>query len=772
MFRINPLRQILMVFVLMQLSHQSWAQTNLICNSSFEDFDQEVFDKMNLGEGFYASHFKHFSNEYEGLFPCWYWGPGEQDMGTTLNNATGLTLGIIPGLFPTTNYVPDMWEPSNYIPGLYSIEPDYSMDTSCLYYTPAEGDSRINLTPSPQDPNLFGMDLSPPNTKFGEGVNAHDGSNYVALFDFENSDHAKPYIFTELKYPLVKDVEYTFSMFFAKMNLLGTIQTEDFWDAVRDGNIRVFVCDNDFDHKQKIFDQEITSHDWNYNEGQVNFIAHHNSNRLYIEYDPFHEQLLEFNYVEKISGVFIDNIKLYEACSTPENMCDNANYRRDLLDVKLEEVEVESPLAFPDDEGFNDGVFKTIRALHLENVKRFEVKIYPHNSSTACQEIDLWYPHSDWFWDGTDYNGDPMPDGHYDAVINAVSNDCFHITDADEKNNFWLKRDYSVFNVWASTNVDDGNTFINGLENVHDIWVSLYSLTGDLIYEFSLDNPPSSLGLSIPSIEEYTDFGNITLAPGYYNIGVKVANNCTETEYTFTNASIQGLSDSGVSPFYDWSPVPKPSAFSCPFNFHYNDNYLTPMNCCEGNLYLHDVEIWNDWDVQIIDTIFAGPNVVFVDGVTNTLIAGEQIVLLPDETGVVINSETILTVGNLNCEICKNYTIVDPHGDGDGDDTTGREIVQMQMDSIMKAEPKEMVLYPNPVSSGQDIVLIAGTEPINPNTYQLAMVNAQGVYIPLKVFAASERMIRFRPTALLSSGAYYLHYECNGVTKTFNVVVR
>jgi len=742
----------------------AFAQTNLVCNPSFENVDQTVFSKLNNASSLYSSTFST-EEASKSLFDCWmtrgYNPPWQDGWGIA-----GITYGVMPGLFLRYNGDQEL-SFFDYPNKPFVTEHDTTPPRAFIGLTPG-GTEQSGLTLTQNTDGDYGIDLSPPNTLFGENVTAPNGTNYVALFDIENSEwQSYPTILTDLKYPLVEGVKYSFSMSFCKMNLLGYIKDSEEWNDVKDGKIKVYVCYENLLQKQTILEIDVEDNDWW--TSSIVFEADNPSTRLVIEYNPI-QSFPEVFADPKIGGAFIDNIKLYEACETPENMCDNANYRRDLLDVKLEEVEVESPLAFPDDEGFNDGVFKTIRALHLENVKRFEIKIYPHNSSTACQEIDLCYPHSDWFWDGTDYNGDPMPDGHYDAVINAVSNDCFHITNADEKNNFWLKRDYSVFNAWTSTNIDDGNTFINGLENVHDIWVKLFSLSGDLIYQFSLDNPPSSLGLSIPSIEEFTNIGNVTLAPGVYNIWVKVANNCTEVEYTFASVTIQGLSDSGVSPFYDWSPVPKPSAFACPFNFHYNDNYLTPMNCCEGNLYLHDVEIWNDWDVQILDTIFAGPNVVFIDGVTNTLIAGEQIVLLPDATGVVVNPGTILAVGDLNCPLCKNYTIVDPNGYDE--DTNGREIVHTQMDSIMKAEPKEMVLYPNPVANGQDIAIIAGTESINPDNYQIAMTNAQGVYIRLKVFAVSERMLRFKPTTFLSSGAYYLHFESNGVRKTFNVVIR
>lgn len=741
----------------------AYSQTNLICNPSFEDVDQDALDRLNDADVWHSSHVYRWDDNYPNypsLFNCWTMDT-DHAQASPGRNAGGICYGIVPNLFPTTG-----GSTSNY----YAHETNYPFED-----TDSDGNVRVfvndngetGLTLSTNSDGLHGLDLSPPTTKFGENVYPTDGTNYVALFDLENDKwDCVPSLFTELKYAVQKDVKYKFSMDFCKMNLLGYLKDLEGWDDVKNGTIEVYLSYDEapLSPRQKICDIMADDNAWDVTTEE--FKAERSYTHLLIEFDPIKGG--PFLIQTKIAGVFIDNLKLYEACETPENMCDNANYKRDMLNVQLEEVELESPYAFPEPYSNEPGVLKTIRAYHLENVKRFEMKIY--KDQTLVRVIDLMYPESDYFWDGRNDAGGIMPNGNdYKAVINAVSNDCFH-NSYPEENNFELKHRYSVFNPWNSTNIEDGNAFINGLDNVHSMNVQLYTPSGQLVHEFSLSNPPSSIGLSISSLETYGGAQNGAVAPGLYRIVVTLSNNCVQSEYEFASMSIGLLPDQGNnSQFYNWSPVPK-GDFPCPFNIHYNDNYLAPMNCCEGNLYLHDVEIWNDWDVQIFDTIFAGPNVVFIDGVTNTLIAGKQIVLLPDATGVLINSETILTVGDLNCEICKNYTIVDPNGDDD--DTTGREIVQMHMDSIMKAEPKEMVLYPNPVSSGQDIALIAGTEPINPDSYQIAMTNAQGVYIPLKVFAVSERMLRFRPNAFLSSGAYYLHYESNGVRKTFNVVIR
>lgn len=737
----------------------AYSQTNLICNPSFEEVDQDALERLNNADFFHPTHFYLWSDNYPNypsVLGCWERDNDHATIGTP-DDIDGISYPITPGLFPTSDGDIDN----------YYAHPNYvfvSEDTDSNLRAFMDNTETSGLSLATNSDGLHGIDLSPPNTKFGENVYATDGNSYVALFDFENRAWATvPSLFTELKYPLQKDVEYTYSMDFCQMNLLGYLKDNEGWDQVEHGKIEVYISYDEapLSPRQKIC--EIMADDNAWDVTTWDFVAERSYTHLLIEFDPIKGQLFAPT-SSKIAGVFIDNVKLYEACETPENMCDNANYKRDLLNVQLEEVELQSPYAFPEPGSNEPGVLKTIRAYHLENVKRFEMKIY--KSQTLVRVIDLMYPESDYFWDGRNDAGDIMPNGNdYKAVINAVSNDCFHISYPDE-NDFELKHRYSVFDAFVGVLSNDQNASIGNLDNVHDINISISTTSGQEIYNFDIHNPRDVIAFSIESLEALP--GNISIPVGAYAIHATISNNCLQQEIGGTEHIGHMITDAGgtYDAYYDYASVPK-GDFPCPFNIHYNHNYLAPMDCCEGNLYLHDVEIWNDWDVQIIDTIFVGPNVIFEEGVTNIVIAGDQIVLVPDETGVVLSAGTTLTTGDLNCEICKNYTIVDPNGD-----TTGREIVQIQMDSIMKAEPKEMVLYPNPVSSGQDIALIAGTEPINPDTYQLAMVNSQGVYIPLKVFTASERMIRFRPTALLSSGAYYLHYECNGITKTFNVVIR
>jgi|GEM_PF-6610661 len=749
------------------------SQTNLICNPGFENVNENTRTHLQNAGAFYAGHFAF--EEDNSLFTCWYTRLLNGDVSSTRDLA-GIEYGIMPGFYATANGTGGgslfMHTPND--PYADLSDPD---EPKAFYPGGgAEGESRLNLQTLPN--GLIGIDLSPPNSKFGENVNATEGTNYVALLDIRNEKNSGgPNLKTQLKYSVVKDVKYAFLIDYAKMNLLGYVASTDEWDHVVDGKLKIWLADDNTHKGQLICTIDIESNDWN--TKFENVVANQSWTHLYLEFNPL--EAFQILNTEKIAGIFIDNLKLYEDCETPDIQCVNSNYRRDLLDARLEQVQMESPLAYPDDEGNDDGKFKTVRAYHLENVKRLELKIYPQNSSTACYELDMWYPPSDWFWDGNNYNGDPMPDGRYDIVMNAVSNDCFHITNADEitsdgiGDGFPLKRHYSVFNVWTSTNIEDGNSFINGLENVQWMNVRLYTIGGSLVHEFNLNNPPSSLGLSIASLEAYGGVQNGTVAPASYRIVVTVSNNCSEITYDFSSVHIGTISDAGnISQFYNWSPVSKPSSFTCPFDFHYNQNVLSPMNCCEGYLHLENIEVWNSWgEVNIQDSILIGPNVVFEEGTYNYLNSGGQIVLLPDETGVVVHGEAIFKPNTFLCAICKNYTFESVSDEqAQAEAALERDLVALQRDSLAVTSNGEMIVFPNPASGEQELTLRAGREPIDPNRYRLALSNSMGAAIPIKILSASEKMIRFKGGSSLTSGAYYLSYESNGEQKTFSIIIK
>jgi hypothetical protein len=151
---------------------------------------------------------------------------------------------------------------------------------------------------------------------------------------------------------------------------------------------------------------------------------------------------------------------------------------------------------------------------------------------------------------------------------------------------------------------------------------------------------------------------------------------------------------------------------------------------------------------------------------TNNLIAGEQIILLPDASGVIVNPNTVLSVGNLYCPQCKSYTFK-PNGNS----ADNVQAIAKPTDEN-STSAKDMLLYPNPVWSGQELALKAGDQPIDEGTYKLVMSNSLGVGVPVKVSALSSREIRFKPTVPTSAGVYYLFFESNGVQKTFSVILR
>jgi len=719
-----------------------------------------MFNRLNDASSLYSSH---FATSFEGtsLFDCWFSRP-YSSVATYGFDISGVSWGIMPGLFHTYNGNQSASLP-HYPNTPFVIEDDEERRTFV-------GDDNSGLTLTQNSNSQFGLDLSPPNSVFGENVIAPDGSNYVALFDFENSDwNCGPTLVTELKYALVKDVKYEFSMSFAKMNLLGYIKSQEGWDQVKEGKLKVWVCNSNINQKQLICTIDVNDNAWDITTWE--FKANKNSTHLLIEYNPINAGLLApIN--SKIAGVFIDHLKLFEACETPLNQCDNALYRRDLLDVKLQKVELTSPYVNPTPGDNGPGIMKTVRAFHLENVKRFEMKIYIATYSTPCRTIDMWYPQTEYIWDGKDDNGEMMPDGDYRAIINAVSNDCFHITNADTKD-FKLLRDYSLFNVQIGNGIEDGNARIWGLDKVKTLTVEILTAVGQTpIFTHTYANPRSIIGLSIESIQALS--GNLTLPPAQYVIRVTANNNCNHESVITHSASIGHDIASNTDPLYlalyDYASIPK-GIFECPYDFHYNQNVLSPMDCCEGNLYLNDMDIWNSWGtINIENNIYIGPNVIFENGTYNYLNAGEQIIFIPDQqTGVTVLGEAIFKPNTFECQICKSYevhVIDDNEADEEGSD---RAIVMMSKDSF---ESKEMVLFPNPVLNGQEMTLQAGTESIDPINYQLVLSNSLGVTIPLKIIDASERTIRFKPSTIVSSGAYYLYFESNGAPKTFSVIIR
>ncbi len=745
---------------------QAGAQTNLICNHSFESYDADVLSKLNNAEDLYSSHFS-MENDGATLFDCWhsvFYNPqvsNEADL-------RGITWGIMPNLFARfdgTETVPSLPTYGN-----QTMVTDDGDPTTPDRAFPADNDGTGLMTMQNPLTNDWGFDLSPPTTKFGENVLPPDGSNYMALFDLEN-DHFQsgPELVTRLKFDMMKDVKYHFSMYFCKMNLLGAIKTEGGWNQVKEGKMRVYVCKRNPNNgkyflKQTIAEIDINDNAWD--EVNVEFIANRSFTHLIVEYDPINSGFVAG---KKIAGAFIDNLKLYEACETPEIQCENASYRKDMLDAKLQRVELTSPYAYPDDNA--EGFFKTIRAYKLDNAKNFQIKIYPEDDPSPCLTFSMEYPGTEWYWDGKNDVGNPMPDGDYKAILVSLTNECYSNTDLPERN-FKLERAFSVFNVNTLINEVDGNIFITGLDNVQNMTLRLYSTSGQLVYTFELDDPQPIIGLSTQSLNTYTNVNNEEIADGTYGVELWLQNNCTEVTVGFGNVSIHSLPDGGnPSPYYVWTSVPKPDA-ECPFDFDYHQDVYSPLNCCEGDLYLEDMEIWNSWgEINILNNIYIGPGVVFEPGTVNVLNAGNQFVFMPDQaTGVTVLGNAQFWPDKYVCQLCKNYqvTVID------GEEVADNEITFADMPALdsIGAGNEEPIVYPNPALNGQEITIRSGRQAFDESNYRLVLSNAVGVEVPVKVIVASARLIKFKPLVQLASGSYYLFLETGGVQKTFSVMIR
>jgi hypothetical protein len=743
------MKKYIFIFLLLQTSFFN-AQTNLICNPSFEEFDPQVVEDLNMAQKFYTNHLKFSSSG--SLFPCW-----EQQDGNGVispNDCVGFTFGIVPGLFPIGNHQLGMFEPSIYPNLLPYFDLDFFYDpprvlTSASYPV----SNSFQLDASPTNNLEFGMDLSAPNSFFADNFQPSQGSNCLALFDFSTEFmDGHSIIITKLKYPLVKDVNYEFKIDVALMNKLNEIKNENNFSNIKKAKLNIWWCDENGNHKQKILDNREVD-DINWNTVTRNYEANRNHTHLLIEFDPLPNNNQQNG---KISGIFIDNLKLYESCETPVNQCDNQNYREDMLDVNLEKVKLYDNSTFPENLNSNEtaGYIKTIRVNNLQNVRKMVIIILDNNSNHVLEET-VEYPSDTWVWDGRDDNGVVMPDGHYTAWISQLYNDCHSRPDADTKS-FHKSSHFRLFDPSTSISQVDGNTIIYGLQNVNNLNVKLYSSNGSLVYNYDLNNPPAQIGISTTALNNYTNVQNSTVAAGNYLLKLNLSNNCGNVEMTLNNINIVATLQSGppvYNQLFNWDPVAKPQ-FICPFDLNYHDNYLAPMNCCEGTLYLSDVEIWNSWDVNILQNIEIGPNVTFVNGRDNNLYAGQQIILHPDGTGVKLNPDTFLKPNTFNCTLCKTYVVSD-----DSENLESNFDYLKEMDSLNNVS----IIYPNPYvqqNTDESIKIKLGINSfIHSDDCTLKLYNSIGVEYNLEIVRRGNRIIDFVLLDNMTPGIYYILVE-------------
>lgn len=755
-------------------------QQNLVPNGSFEKVNDDIFDALNdaqtanaSGPTFVTSHLADFDTT-KGLFNCWeFWLEGTSNGAGIL----GVVYGIVPDLYPATGGNSGI--PSEM--GKISVHNDNNEDY--IFYS-SSGGQGIRLTQTPN--NLQGLDCSPPDTRFGNNMPAEDGENYMALMDMKYTggtfagDHsAKPYIGTYFKEPLKKDVEYVLVFSIAKMNRLSEFQSNDGWTNIEDPEIEFHMGNlnsngTDFANKKRIHKDTYSNSSWEVKT--INFTPNKDYEYLRINLNTIGTGGNNI----KLTGCFLDNVKIYEACEDPQNQCNNTNYRRDMLDVELKKVDAFDPLAFPDPNQSNKNWLKTVKATNLENVKRLEMEIR-NSGGTIVRTIDEWYPPSEYVWDGNDSGGNPLPEGAYEAKIIAVSNDCpnYHISNADVKN-FNLKRKYTVFgNVQISSAVvPSGNgsitvPAITGLEEVQWLRVIIRNSVGSEVYNQAFYNPPGTMLLS-------TSFGDITSLPpttGLYGVQLEMSNNCQSAnlgnnwdhyvpEQTIT---LNAYTNYNVDPnLFNWAPVPKPAEFQCPYDYTYQDNYLTPRDCCEGDLYIEDVDIFNDFSTQILGNINFGNDVNFGVNSTNSFYAegfifGEPGLNIPNGADVLLQPGAIT-----NCVVCREANPNSPPRVFD--DQTITSTYDIENPFAEDESNMSSALYPNPTRSGSDISVTLITEIEGGASYTL--LDGVGKKIQLKEKSVRGKTVVLEIPEGLSDGVYYVQVSTSLMIQSFKLQIK
>lgn len=771
------------------LSVHAWSQQNLIPNGSFEELRMEYWNDYQFSTGcffdcgqesnsFRYSNFGTFEYKDIGLVKCWYKG----QKFTTPSSTSG---------DPPMCYVlaPDLFLSNKTNNNIF----DCSANSCLPIHTNPDGtDRRVlsknTVTEINNFPGLrlqynvgidsWGFDLSPPNSKFGNGINAQNGENYVALIDYSvaklllednKSSSKKPGIICELKEILFKDEFYRFTYSRCKMNQLN--QNEN-WNEVVNPKINLILGKSidvfgELTGQTYTIETDIINFE-NWETDTWVFKATKEWKYLKIEIDPIGSPNNS-----QISGAFIDNLKLHKTCETSLNQCNNLNYNMDMLDVELKTVKVTDPLAYQNPNQQDKDHLQTIKAINLENVKRFEMKIYQGN--TLIRTIDEYYPPSEYVWDGNNQNGLPVAEGWYKAVINGLSNDCpnYHLTNHDEKS-FQLKRKYTVFSgIEISTAVIESSTgqgvivpSIKGLDKVHWLNIKVYSTNGSLLFNQSYNNPQPQFLLS-------TSLGNTsgspTIASGAYKIRLQMSNNCMSSllrnnwDYVYEKSNVSISSFNSYADLnqnlFSWYSQSKP-AFQCPFDYSYSDNYLPPRDCCEGNLYLNNVEINSSWNVNILQNIYIGENTVFNPATgSNVLYAGQSIILDPNDQSIIVGNNTILVPSSYNCISC----LMVNSGEGIEEFSISSDFIStIQNDTVSS---KDAILYPNPLNKGEGFFIESFRLENENGVKAVYLYSTFGNLINTRYRMIKSDIIHIDPIIVLNAGTYYVSIELHSGEK-------
>jgi hypothetical protein len=724
-----------------------FSQTNLVCNGSFEEVNPNTFLKMPTNDYIFTSHFIEQGykngNSYENLEPLFkhwtqYNGPDGSIINTTFPSK-GIEFGIMPGLFVTgfENY--------------YN-EPIVFQNSDGNVSLLSEFHGKIKLDGN--TPETYMLDLSPPTLKFSNSMWASHGDNCVALIDFrvDHHDGAKGSvsgISSKLKEPLRKKIRYIVSLDASKMALSNFLQDSG-WDGFENDYTVdvVFMMDDEGNLPRLIFPIPINSDGWNHLEYE--FIPDFEYTKIGIRFNPIGNP--PFVNSNKIIGCFIDNIKVYEACDNPLIMCNNANYRKDLLDVilKIEET----------------AHLKTIKIKNLENVKHFRLHIFDDDNVLIRSE-DVSYPQSgDFHWNGKNDQGNMSPDGNYRAQIYFVKNDCYTLIQPDSKH-------FKFENKYTSAAFDEVNIFvgerfgiyISNLDEVLEMKIEIFSLsTGGLVYTKNVTNPQHTIAIATnESILNPTE--DVDLATADYKIRLTLSNNCyynIEIEKTLYIDYPGNTELTSEFLEYYWNEVEKD--IECSF-FTPNHNYLPPKNCCEGNLYISDVKIYNSFEVNILKDIVIGPNVVFpVSNVYNILNAGEQIIVDPSSSSIYLNSSVTLNPGVYNCLVClvKNEEDLIMNYVEEDDkylDTQNEIISQEEEEKDSIRVNKEFIVFPNPVLSNRTVSISSLNKIINVENFKVSILNSNGIPINYSIHNISNDKISVKLDENVVKGLYFFDFR-------------